>query len=70
MSLLPEHLHVLNTLRDAFNRVAKTPELMEESKKLMLSVEYVPADECSKVLNYVLNQPEDVVKEFSKYIKF
>lgn len=61
---------VVNTLRDAFARVAKDPELREDSKKMMMSVQYVSAEETAKVLNYLLNQPEDMVKEFSKYIKF
>ena len=60
----------INILRDAFAKVAKDPELQGESKKIMMTVEYTPADECLKVLHYVFNQPEAVVKEFSKYIKF
>lgn len=61
---------VINILRESFDKVAKDPELKEESEKIMMPVEYVPADECLKILNFVLIQPEDIVKEFSKYIKF
>lgn len=61
---------VINILRDAFAKVAKDPELKEDSKKLMMTVEYIPVDECLKVANYLLSQPEDIVKEFSKYVKF
>lgn len=61
---------VMNILRDAFAKVIKDPELKEDSKKNMLTVKYAPADEYMKMLNYVLNQPEDTAKEFSKYIKF
>ena len=60
----------MNILRDAFARVAKDPDLKGEAAKYMMTVEYVPAEECLKVVNYVLSQPEDMVKEFSKYIKF
>ncbi len=63
-------LHIVNILRDAFAKVAKDPALTEESKKLKMTVEYVPANECLKVLNYILNQPEEIVKEIGKYIKF
>ena len=61
---------VMKILRDAFADVAKDPELKEDSKKQRMEVQYVPPEECLKVLNYLLNQPDDVVKEFGKYIKF
>lgn len=60
----------MNVLRDAFAKVAKDPELQEHAKKVGMEVNYIPVDECMKVINFVLNQPEDVVKEFGKYIKF
>lgn len=61
---------IMNILRDAFDKAAKDPELREEAKKIRMEVQYIPADECLKVLGYLLNQPEDIVREFSKYIKF
>lgn len=61
---------IVNTLRDAFGKAAQDQELKEDSKKLLITIDYLPADECLKVLNYVLNQPEDIVKEMSKYLKF
>ena len=61
---------IMNILRDAFAKVARDPELQEDAKKLRMKVDYLPAEECLKALHYILNQPEDVVKELSKYIKF
>lgn len=61
---------VMNILRDVFAKVPKDPELIEDSKKNKMPVQYVPADECLKVLEYFFNQPESIVKEFSKYIKY
>lgn len=61
---------VMNILRDAFAKAAKDPELQAEAKKLGMEVEYVSGDECLKVLNNLFNQPEDIVKEFSIYVKF
>jgi tripartite-type tricarboxylate transporter receptor subunit TctC len=61
---------IVAILKEAFAKVAKDPDLQEESKKIKMTVEYIPADECIKVVDYLLNQPEDIVKEFSKYIKF
>ncbi len=62
--------NVMNILRDAFSKVTGDPDLREDAKKLMMTIEYTPADECLKVLNYLLNQPEDILKEFGKYITF
>ena len=61
---------VMNILRNAFDKVTKDPELQEEAQKSKIEVEYVPADECLKVVQFIFNQPDDVVKEFQKYIKF
>ena len=61
---------IMNILKDAFARVAKDPELKEESTKLMMDVDYTPADECLKELHYFFNQPANIVSEFNKYIKF
>ena len=61
---------VMAILKDAFAKVAKDPELKEDAKKNKMEIGYIPADECLKVVDYLLNQPADIIKEFSKYIKF
>ena len=61
---------VLNVLKDAFAKVAKDPELKEEAKKLKMDVDYTPGEEILKVIDFAFNQPEDIVKEFSKHVKF
>ena len=61
---------VMSILRDAFAKATRDPELLGEANKLKMSVEYVAADECLKTIDYILSQPEDIVKEFGKYIKF
>jgi len=61
---------IMNILRDAFAKVAKDPELKEESEKLMMEVDYVPASECLKEMQFFLNQPPEIVNEYKKYIKF
>jgi tripartite-type tricarboxylate transporter receptor subunit TctC len=60
----------MSILREALAKAVNDPEMKDEAKKLLMTIEYVSAEECLKTLNYVLTQPEDVVKEFSKYIKF
>ena len=62
--------NVMKILRDAFAKAINDPELKEDAKKTMTEVKYTPADECLKVIDFLLNQPEDIIKEFSKYMKF
>ena len=61
---------IVGIWREAFARVVKDPEAVAEGKKLSMSMEYTPADECLKLINYVLTQPPDIVKEVNKFIKF
>jgi hypothetical protein len=63
-------VETIKILQNAFARVAKDPELLVEAKKNMMDVKYIPAEEILKVINNVLNQPEDIKKEFAKYVKF
>jgi tripartite-type tricarboxylate transporter receptor subunit TctC len=60
----------MSILREALAKAVNDPELKDEGRKLLITNEYVSAEECLKTVHYVLNQPEDVVKEFAKYIKF
>ncbi len=57
-------------MREAFAKFSKDPEVKEEAKKVLMTVEYVSADDCVKVCDYLLNQPENILSEFRKYIKF
>jgi len=60
----------MSVLKDAFARVVKDPALQQDAKKSQLSLEYVNAAEVQKVLQYLLNQPPEIVKEFGKYVKY
>ena len=61
---------VVKVMRDAFARTIQDPELAAESKKAKFDLEYLPGDQAQKILVEVMNQPQDIVAEFSKYIKF
>ena len=61
---------VMKILRDAFAVALKDPGVQADAKKSMMTVEFVPPAECLKLVKYILTQPEDNVKEASKYIKF
>ncbi len=61
---------VMKILRDAFAAAAKDPKLQEDAIRTKMGVHYLPADECLKVFKNVLNQPQDIVKEAGKYLRF
>ena len=61
---------VMNVIREAFAKALKDPQLQKDAEKGKMPVEYLPAEEALKSVNSILNQPEDVVKEFTKYITF
>jgi tripartite-type tricarboxylate transporter receptor subunit TctC len=61
---------IVRAMRDAFAKAIKDPELEAEGKKAKLDLEYLPGDEAQKILVEVMKQPQDIVEEFGKYIKF
>jgi tripartite-type tricarboxylate transporter receptor subunit TctC len=66
-STSPEHL---KSMREAFANAINDPELVAEGKKAKMELEYVSGDAALRVMKEVLTQPQDIVEEFSKYIKF
>ncbi|MFB3884267.1 MAG: Bug family tripartite tricarboxylate transporter substrate binding protein [Thermodesulfobacteriota bacterium] len=62
--------NIMNILRDGFAKTAKDPELIADAKKNMMEVQYTSAEDCLKLVTFLVNQPADIIKEFSKYVKF
>jgi tripartite-type tricarboxylate transporter receptor subunit TctC len=61
---------VLKILKEAFAKVATDPEAKKDAEKNMMEIDYIPGDEIMKTVQNVLNQPPEIIKEFSKYVKF
>jgi tripartite-type tricarboxylate transporter receptor subunit TctC len=61
---------VAKIMREAFAKVMSDKELVAEATKAKMDLNFVHGDEAQKVIKEVLNQPKDVVEEFSRYIKF
>ena len=61
---------IVAAVRDAFAKTIRDPELIAEGKKTKMELEFTPGDQAAKILSEVLNQPKDLVAEFTKYIKF
>jgi hypothetical protein len=57
-------------MRDAFAKTIQDPELIAEGKKTKTELEFTSGEQAVKILSEVLNQPKEIVQEFSKYIKF
>lgn len=62
--------NLMYILKDAFAKAIKDPELQADAEKLKVQVTHVSGEEVLKAINYILNQPPEVVKAFSKYVKF
>lgn len=61
---------ILQAVRKAFADAIKDPALQAEEKKAKMDLDFTDGDEAVKILREVLNQPKDIVDEFSKYVKF
>ncbi len=61
---------VMNTLRNAFAKMATAPEVQKNAAINKMAIEYAPAQEVQKLLKYLLNQPPNITNEFSNYLKF
>jgi len=61
---------IMKILWEAFSAVSKDKALREDAKRLNISVQYVPQDESLKTLKYMFNQPEEIIREFGKYVQF
>jgi hypothetical protein len=57
-------------MREAFVKLGNDAELKADATKMMMDYNYTNADESLKVMNYLLSQTEDIIKEFSKFVKF
>lgn len=61
---------IMNILVAAFTKASKDPEVLAMADKLEMRIEYVSPIECVKILKDLFSQPDNIVKEFGKYIKF
>jgi tripartite-type tricarboxylate transporter receptor subunit TctC len=61
---------IVRTMRTAFAKAIDDPALKAEAKKAKNELNFVDGDQALKVMHEVLNQPKDIVDEFSKYVKF
>lgn len=61
---------LMRLLRNAFSSVTKDSSFLEEANRNSIMIDFLPAEESLKVVNFVLSQPQEMVREFGKYIVF
>jgi tripartite-type tricarboxylate transporter receptor subunit TctC len=61
---------ITKTIRNAFAKMAEDPALKEEGRKMFMDIDFTSAEECMDVLNFNMNQPQEIVSEFVKYVGF
>lgn len=61
---------IVKVVREAFAKAIADPQLAAEGKKSKMDLEFLPGDQAQKILVEVLDQPKELVEEFTKYIKF
>lgn len=61
---------VTNILREAFAKTLQDPEAVQTAQKAQLEFDYLSVDKLMKTMDYIFGQPEEIYKEFSKYVKF
>jgi tripartite-type tricarboxylate transporter receptor subunit TctC len=62
--------NVVAIVRDAFVKLANDPAAKEEGRKMNMDIQFTSAEECMKTLDFNMNQPQEIVSEFVKYVGF
>ncbi|HWP35472.1 MAG TPA: tripartite tricarboxylate transporter substrate-binding protein [Thermodesulfobacteriota bacterium] len=60
----------LEILREAFARVARDPEAIADAARGKLTLHYVPGAEAERIVAEIFTQPDEVVREFTKHVRF
>lgn len=63
-------MEVVSTLRQAFEKSIKDPELQKEAEKSRMPLGYTSGEEVAKSFAEILDQPANVLQEIKKYLKF
>lgn len=58
----------LNTLRDAYAKALKDPELLAEAKNAKMDVDPSTAEELQSLLKEVMNQPKEIIERVKKLL--
>jgi len=60
----------MKILQDAFAKMLSDPQVKADAQKLLMDVNYVAPAETLKIIQELFNQPQDIIQEFAKIVKF
>jgi tripartite-type tricarboxylate transporter receptor subunit TctC len=60
----------MNILTDGFAKLGHDPQMIEDSRRWSMEIQYTSGKEILSVINSFFNQPQDVIAEFSRHVKF
>lgn len=60
----------MNILSAGFGKLASDPQMIADSRKTSMEIQYTSGNDILKVINSVFNQPKDIIAEFSKHVAF
>lgn len=63
-------VEIMNILMKAFTAMGDSPELQAEAEKVGMGIKYTSGKEVLKAITSTLNQPPEIISEFSKYMKY
>jgi tripartite-type tricarboxylate transporter receptor subunit TctC len=53
--------NVMNILSEAFQKMLKDPETLADGQKIKMEFQYTPPNECLKAVNFLFNQPPEII---------
>jgi tripartite-type tricarboxylate transporter receptor subunit TctC len=63
-------VELVRTMREAFARAIRDPELKDEAAQAQTELEHVPGEEALRIVQEILAQPKEIVQEFLKHVTF
>ncbi|HWP35479.1 MAG TPA: tripartite tricarboxylate transporter substrate-binding protein [Thermodesulfobacteriota bacterium] len=60
----------LEILREAFAKVTRDPEAAAEAQRAGFEFTFIPGEEATKVIGEIFRQPDEVVRAFTRHVKF
>ena len=60
----------MRILTEGFAKLANDPQMIDDSRRASMEIQYTSGKDILKVITSFLNQPKDVTAEFSKHVAF
>jgi tripartite-type tricarboxylate transporter receptor subunit TctC len=64
------HQAQMKILSEGFAKLANDPQMIDDSRRSSMEIQYTSGTDILKVINSFFNQPIDIIAEFSKHVAF